>query len=205
MKFQKILFLALLLIITISMSFIIGSLHGENIFNINGFGFQFLIFSILGSFIFFSLKYLKNYDMLIVVFFISSLFTYFVRKTSLNEQIGGIFQLFLYSFMLFLTYSFIFKFTWFRFKYVRNIMFSILEAIGYVIVHIVLHLIIKKPIIGSYILIYFLNGLKIMITLGVSFSIVEYVYSKLEQLFFQPPERIITEIQSAENSDHNDQ
>ena len=201
MNFQKIVFLILLLIISISMSFLIGSVFGENIFDLNGYGFQFLIFSILGSFIFFCLKYLKSYDMLIVVIFISSIFTYLIRKTSLNEQIGGVFQLFLYSFMLFITYSVIFKFTWFRFKYVRNIMFSILEAFGYVIVHLILHILIKKPIEGSYVLIYFLNGLKIMITLGVSFSIVEYVNARLEQLFFKDPERIPSGSEADMNGD----
>lgn len=201
MNFQKIVFLILLLIISISMSFLIGSVFGENIFDLNGYGFQFLIFSILGSFIFFCLKYLKSYDMLIVVIFISSIFTYLIRKTSLNEQIGGVFQLFLYSFMLFITFSVIFKFTWFRFKYVRNIMFSILEAFGYVIVHLILHILIKKPIEGSYVLIYFLNGLKIMITLGVSFSIVEYVNARLEQLFFKDPERIPSGSEADMNGD----
>ena len=201
MNFQKIVFLILLLIISISMSFLIGSVFGENIFDLNGYGFQFLIFSILGSFIFFCLKYLKSYDMLIVVIFISSIFTYLIRKTSLNEQIGGVFQIFLYSFMLFITYSVIFKFTWFRFKYVRNIMFSILEAFGYVIVHLILHILIKKPIEGSYVLIYFLNGLKIMITLGVSFSIVEYVNARLEQLFFKDPERIPSGSEADMNGD----
>lgn len=201
MNFQKIVFLILLLMISMSMSFLIGSVFGENIFDLNGYGFQFLIFSILGSFIFFCLKYLKSYDILIVVIFISSIFTYLIRKTSLNEQIGGVFQLFLYSFMLFITFSVIFKFTWFRFKYVRNIMFSILEAFGYVIVHLILHILIKKPIEGSYVLIYFLNGLKIMITLGVSFSIVEYVNARLEQLFFKDPERIPSGSEADMNGD----
>jgi hypothetical protein len=201
MNFQKIVFLILLLIISMSMSFLIGSVFGENIFDLNGYGFQFLIFSILGSFIFFCLKYLKSYDILIVVIFISSIFTYLIRKTSLNEQIGGVFQLFLYSFMLFITYSVIFKFTWFRFKYIRNIMFSILEAFGYVIVHLILHILIKKPIEGSYVLVYFLNGLKIMITLGVSFSIVEYVNARLEQLFFKDPERIPSDSEADKNGD----
>ena len=201
MNFQKIVFLILLLMISMSMSFLIGSVFGENIFDLNGYGFQFLIFSILGSFIFFCLKYLKSYDMLIVVIFISSIFTYLIRKTSLNEQIGGVFQLFLYSFMLFITFSVIFKFTWFRFKYVRNIMFSILEAFGYVIVHLILHILIKKPIEGSYVLIYFLNGLKIMITLGVSFSIVEYVNARLEQLFFKDPEKIPSGTEADMNCD----
>ena len=201
MNFQKIVFLILLLMISMSMSFLIGSVFGENIFDLNGYGFQFLIFSILGSFIFFCLKYLKSYDILIVVIFISSIFTYLMRKTSLNEQIGGVFQIFLYSFMLFITYSVIFKFTWFRFKYVRNIMFSILEAFGYVIVHLILHILIKKPIEGSYVLIYFLNGLKIMITLGVSFSIVEYVNARLEQLFFKDPEKIPSGTEADMNGD----
>ena len=201
MNFQKIIFLILLLIVTISISIIVGSVFDENIFNINEFGFQFLIYSILGSFIFFSSKYLRTFDMLIVVLFISSLFAFLLRRTSMITQVGGLSQLLIYSFLLFITYSLIFKFTWFRFKYVRNITFSILEAIGYVLVHLILHIIIKSPITGQIILYYFLNGLKIMITLGVSFSIVEFINSKLEELFFKTPERILPKDKLDENND----
>ncbi len=200
MTFQKIIFLILLLIVTISISIIVGSVFDENIFNINGFGFQFLIYSILGSFIFFSSKYLRTFDKIIVVLFISSLFTFLLRRTSMITQVGGLPQLLFYSFLLFTIYAVIFKFTWFRFKYVRNITFSILEAIGYVFVHLVLHIIIKSPITGQIILYYFLNGLKIMITLGVSFSIVEFINSKLEELFFKTPERIIPNDSLDENN-----
>jgi hypothetical protein len=191
MNFKKIVFLILLLIVTISISIIVGSVFDENIFIINTIGFWFLIYSILGSFIFFCSKYLKTFDIFIVVLFISSLFAFLLRRYSLKDEVGGIFQLLIYAFLLFTIYAVIFKFTWFRFKYVRNITFSILEAIGYVLVHLILHIIIKSPIKGQIILYYFLNGLKIMITLGVSFSIVEFIYSKLEELFFKTPERII--------------
>ncbi len=200
MNFQKIIFLLLLLLITISISFIVGSIFEENIFNINEFGFQFLMFSILGSFIFFSTKYLRSIDTIIIVLFISSLFAFLMKRTSLSTQVGGLFQLHIYTFMLFIVYALIFKLTWFRFKYIRNIMFSILEAIGYVVVHLVLHIIIKRPFKGQFILIYFFNGLKIMITLGVSYSIVEFLNSKLEALFFKTPERIFID-DSSENND----
>jgi hypothetical protein len=200
MSFQKIIFLILLLLITISISFIVGSIFEENIFNIEEFGFQFLIFSILGSFIFFSAKYLRNIDTLIIVLFLSSLLALLKKRTSVSTQIGGLFQLHLYTFMLFIVYALIFKLVWFRFKYIRNIMFSILEAIGYVVVHLVLHIIIKRPFRGQFILIYFFNGLKIMITLGVSYSIVEFLNSKLETLFFKTPERIFKD-DSSEKKD----
>ncbi|MEA2095074.1 MAG: hypothetical protein U9P73_00075 [Candidatus Cloacimonadota bacterium] len=190
MNFQKIIFLVLLLVVTISISIIVGSVFNENIFNINEYGFQFLIFSILGSFVFFTVKYLRNIDTFIVVIFISSLFAFLMRRTSLNAQVGGLFQLLIYAFMLFSVYTLIFRFTWFRFKYIRNITFSILEAIGYIFVHFILHILIKKPFHGQFILLYFLNGLKIMITLGVSFGIVEFINSKLEIMFFNAPERI---------------
>lgn len=204
MNFQKIIFLVLLLIVTISISIIVGSVFDENIFNINEFGFQFLIYSILGSFIFFSSKYLRTLDMLIVVLFISSLFAFLLRRTSMIDQVGGLFQLLIYSFLLFTIYAVIFKFTWFRLKYIRNITFSILEAIGYVFAHLVLHIIIKSPIKGQIFLYYFLNGLKIMITLGVSFSIVEFINSKLETMFFSTPERIIPKDRLDENNDFDE-
>ena len=201
MNFQKIIFLVLLLIVTISISIIVGSVFDENIFNINEFGFQFLIYSILGSFIFFSSKYLRTLDMLIVVLFISSLFAFLLRRTSMIIQVGGLSQLLIYTFLLFASYALIFKFTWFKFKYLRNITFSILEAFGYVLVHLILHIIIKSPITGQIFLYYFLNGLKIMITLGVSFSIVELINSKLEELFFKTLERIIPNNRLDEDED----
>ena len=201
MNFQKIICLVLLLIVTISISIIVGSVFDENIFNINEFGFQFLIYSILGSFIFFSSKYLRTLDMLIVVLFISSLFAFLLRRTSMIIQVGGLSQLLIYTFLLFATYALIFKFTWFKFKYLRNITFSILEAFGYVLVHLILHIIIKSPITGQIFLYYFLNGLKIMITLGVSFSIVELIHSKLEELFFKTLERIIPNNRLDEDED----
>jgi len=193
MNFQKIIFLVLLLVVTISLSFIIGSLFNVNIFDINDFGFQFLIFSLLGSFVFFSTKYLRSVDTIIIVLIISSMFVFLMKKTNLIVQMGGLIQLFIYAVMLFTVYTLVFRLTWFRFKYIRNITFSILEAICYVLVHFILHLIIKREFKSQYILIYLLNGLKIMITLGVSFSIVEFVNSKLERVFFSPPERIVHE------------
>ena len=199
MNFQKIIFLVLLLVVTIAISVFVGSVFGENIFNINEFGFQFLIFSLLGSFVFFTVKYLRNVDTFIVVLFISSIFAFLLRRTSMIDQVGGLSQLFIYTFLLFAVYSLIFKLTWFRFKYIRNITFSILEAIGYVLVHLILHIIIKSPIKGQIILYYFFNGLKIMITLGVSFSIVEFINSKLEELFFKTPERIMPKDKLDEN------
>ena len=117
MNFQKIIFLVLLLIVTISISIIVGSVFDENIFNINEFGFQFLIYSILGSFIFFSSKYLRTLDMLIVVLFISSLFAFLLRRTSMIIQVGGLSQLLIYTFLLFASYALIFKFNWFKFKF----------------------------------------------------------------------------------------
>ncbi len=190
MNFQKIIFLVLLLLVTITISFLVGSIFEENIFNINEFGFQFLMYSIVGSFIFFSIKYLRNFDTIIIVLFLTIIFAFIMKGTSLNKQFGGLFQLHIYTFLLFIVFTLIMKLTWFRFKYVRNITFSILEAIGYLFVHLIMHVLLKKSFHGQYTLLYFLNGLKIMITLGVSYSMVEYVYAKLEVMFFKTPELI---------------
>ncbi len=190
MNFQKIIFLVLLLLVTITISFLVGSIFEENIFNINEFGFQFLMYSIVGSFIFFSIKYLRNFDTIIIVLFLTIIFAFIMKGTSLNKQFGGLFQLHIYTFLLFIVFTLILKLTWFRFRYVRNITFSILEAIGYLFVHLIMHVLLKRSFHGQYTLLYFLNGLKIMITLGVSYSIVEYVYAKLEVMFFKAPELI---------------
>jgi len=190
MNFQKVIFLVLLLVVSIAISFVVGSIFEENIFNINEFGFQFLMYSIAGSFIFFSIKYLRNFDTIIIVLFLTIIFAFILKGTSLNKQFGGLFQLHIYNFLLLLVFALILKLTWFRFKYIRNITFSILEAVGYLFVHLIMHVLLKKTFLGHYTLLYFLNGLKIMITLGVSFSIVEYVYTKLEVMFFKAPKPI---------------
>lgn len=202
MFIKKIILLMLLLAVTLSLSFLIGSIYDENIFDINEFGFQFLTFSVLGSFVYFSFINLKKYDLVLIVIFISATYVLLLNKTLFVNEMGGLKYFIIYSLLLFSVFTVIFSFTWFRFKYVRNILFSILEATGYVLVHLILHLLIKRPIKSQYILIYFLNGLKIMITLGVSFSIVEFIYSKLEELFFKPPQRVIY---SAEDDNESDQ
>ncbi|MCF7858739.1 MAG: hypothetical protein K9N07_05370 [Candidatus Cloacimonetes bacterium] len=190
MKFKNIVFLVLLLIITISVSYFVGIIFDQNIFNISEFGFQLLMFSIVGSFIFFVTKYLRNIDLFITIIVAATFFTLILKNSSWLTIFGGILQLFLYIFMLFAVYAILFRLSWFKFKYIRNIAFSIIEASGFLIVHIIIHLVLHKPIKSSFIMVYFINGIKIMLTLGVSFGIVELVFAKLNKLFFEDPERI---------------
>lgn len=201
MFFKKMIFLLLLLTITVFLSFLIGSLFDENIFEINSFGFHFLVFSVLGSLVYFSYKYFKKYDQIIIVIFVAAIYGLLMRKTNFAEEIGSITRLGVYALLLFSIYTAIFNFTWFKIKYLRNILFSILEALGFVIAHLLIHVIIKRPIRSQFIIIYFLNGLKIMITLGVSFSLVEFLYSKLEELFIGSPQRVLPQDPNEEEID----
>jgi len=201
MLFKKIILLLLLLVVTISLSFLIGSLFEENIFNINSFGFYYLVFSVLGSFVYFSFKYLKKYDQIIIVIFTAATYGLLMRKTNFAEELGSITRLGFYALLLFSIYTIIFNYTWYRLKYLRNILFSIFEALGFVLAHLIIHVMIKRPIRSQFILIYFLNGLKVMIALGASFSIVEFLFAKLEDLFFGTPQRILPKENEQEDID----
>ncbi|MCD4797055.1 MAG: hypothetical protein K8R49_07810 [Candidatus Cloacimonetes bacterium] len=191
MSFRKIVFLILLLVITFFVSIIVCSILDHEIFNIKDFGFQFIMFSILGSFIYFTSLHLKLFDSLIVSIFFAIIFAFILKKTSMFITFGGIIPLLIYTVLLFLVYAVIFRYIWFSgSRYLRNIMFSIVASCGYCLVHVLAHTFFQIPLNGEFILLYFINGLKLMITLSVSFSLAELAMIKLDNLFFKIPERI---------------
>ncbi len=191
MSFQKIVFLILLLVITFFVSIIVCSVLDHEIFNIKDIGFQFIIFSILGSFIYFTSLHLKLLDSLLVSIFFAIIFAFILKKTTMFITFGGIIPLLIYTFLLFIVYTIIFRSIWFSVsRYLRNIMFSIVSSCGYCLVHVVVHTFLRIPLKGEFILYYFINGLKLMVTLSVSFSLAELAMEKLDNLFFKIPERI---------------
>ncbi len=191
MSFQKIVFLILLLVITFFVSIIVCSVLDHEIFNIQDFGFQFIIFSILGSFIYFASLHLKFFDSLLISIFFAIIFAFILKKTTMFITFGGIIPLLIYTVLLFIVYAIIFRSIWFSVsRYLRNIMFSIVASCGYCLVHVVVHIFLRIPLKGEFILYYFINGLKLMVTLSVSFSLAELAMTKLDNLFFKIPERI---------------
>ncbi|MCK4956265.1 MAG: hypothetical protein KAS49_01425 [Candidatus Cloacimonetes bacterium] len=186
MKFEKVLFLSLLLICTIFMSLIFATILKMNIFDKNQLGFQYLIFSILASFCYFSFKYLKKFDSIIIVFFLAIIYAIILNKTNLSERLGGLLGLGLYTISLFTGFALIFRLCWFNIKHIRNILFSILASIIYMFVHLITSLIVKIDITAVLVLSYFKNALLIMIVISFGITIAELAFNGITK-FFKPP------------------
>jgi hypothetical protein len=158
--------------------------------DIHQLGFQFTIFAILGSFVYFTTKYLKLTDTLIVVFALSIIYSFILKKTTMLNLIGNFTFLCMYSFALFLMFAFIFRSIWnSSIRYLRNLFFSIIAAVGYTVVHIAVHLLLGKPLIGQFIVRYFANAFVIMLTISAGFVLTEFIISKIE-VIWKTPERI---------------
>ena len=190
MSFIKIIHFFILLVATLFISVVVALFLGYNMLNIHQLGFQFTIFAILGTFVYFTTKYLKFIDTLIVVFTLSIIYSFILKKTTLLNQLGNFTFLCLYSFALFLVFTFIFRLIWnSSIRYLRNLFFSIIAAVGYTVVHIAVHLLLGKPLIGQFIVRYFTNAFVIMITISTGFVLTEFIISKIE-VIWKTPERI---------------
>jgi signal transduction histidine kinase len=158
--------------------------------DIHQLGFQFTIFAILGTFVYFTTKYLKLTDTLIVVFALSIIYSFILKKTTMLSQLGSFTFLCLYSFALFLVFALTFRLIWnSSIRYLRNLFFSILAAMGYTIVHIAVHLLLGKTLVGQFIVRYFTNAFVIMLTISTGFVLTEFIISKIEAML-KTPERI---------------
>ena len=190
MSFIKIIHFFILLVTTLFLSVVVALFLGYNMLNIHQLGFQFTIFAILGTFVYFTTKYLKFIDTLIVVFALSIIYSFILKKTTLLNQLGNFTFLCLYSFALFLVFTFIFRLIWnSSIRYLRNLFFSIIAAVGYTVVHIAVHLLLGKSLIGQFIVRYFTNAFVIMITISTGFVLTEFIISKIE-VIWKTPERI---------------
>ena len=190
MSFIKIIHFFILLVATLFLSVVVTSFLEYNMLDIHQLGFQFTIFAILGTFVYFTTKYLKLTDTLIVVFALSIIYSFILKKTTMLSQLGNFTFLCMYSFALFLVFTFIFRLIWnSSIRYLRNLFFSILAAVGYTIVHIAVHLLLGKPLIGQFIVRYFTNAFVIMLTISTGFVLTEFIISKIE-VMLKTPERI---------------
>lgn len=190
MNFIKIIHFFILLVATLFLSVVVTMFLGYNMLDIHQLGFQFTIFAILGTFIYFTTKYLKLTDTLIVVFALSIVYSFILKKTTMLTQLGSFIFLCLYSFALFLVFALIFRLIWnSSIRYLKNLFFSILAAVGYTIVHIAVHLLLGKTFIGQFIVRYFTNAFVIMLTISTGFVLTEFIISKIE-IIWKTPERI---------------
>ncbi len=190
MSFIKIIHFFILLVTTLFLSIVVTMFLGYNMLDIHQLGFQFTIFAILGSFVYFTMKYLKFVDTLIVVFALSIIYSFILKKTTMMNQLESFTFLCLYSFSLFLVFALIFRLIWnSNIRYLRNLFFSIIAAAGYTLVHIAVHLLLGKHLIGQFIVRYFTNGFVIMITISTGFVLTEFIISKIE-VIWKTPKRI---------------
>ena len=190
MSFIKIIHFFILLVANLFLSVVVALFLGYNMLNIHQLGFQFTIFAILGTFVYFTTKYLKFIDTLIVVFALSIIYSFILKKTTLLNQLGSFTFLCLYSFALFLVFALIFRSIWnSNIRYLRNLFFSIIAAVGYTVVHIAVHLLLGKTLIGQFVVRYFTNAFVIMITISAGFVLTEFIISKIEAML-KTPERI---------------
>ena len=190
MSFIKIMHFFILLVATIFLSVVVALFLGYNMLDIHQLGFQFTIFAILGTFVYFTTKYLKLTDTLIVVFALSIIYSFILKKTTMLAQLGSFTFLCLYSFSLFLVFALIFRSIWnSSIRYLRNLFFSILASVGYTIVHIAVHLLLGKTLVGQFIVRYFTNAFVIMLTISTGFVLTEFIISKIEAML-KTPERI---------------
>lgn len=190
MKKQDIIFLILLLIVGLFLSFIIRQFLNWNIKNI--FSYHLISLMIMGSLIYFSENFFRTIDTFLVVFFGAIINGIILNRTHLAVQIGGYFYIMIYSFFIFFIFAVIFHFIWFRLKirYVKNLSFCVLEAFGYTLFHIVVLVILREAFNFNLIRNYFINSLLIMLTISMSFSIVEILYYSIEKII-KPPGSIM--------------
>jgi len=185
MKMQKVVFLLLFLVVSFFISSVVCFLLKYQLLSINNLGFQFTMFSIAGSFIYFCLRYLKLLDAFLTALFLGFIYAYILKRTTMMNDFGGLVPLAIYTSSLFLVFMLIFKMMWLnKQSHLRNLTFSIVSALGYTAVHLAVHAIIKKPIQSNFITTYFMNGLMIMITLSLAFSLADFIMKKLDETFF---------------------
>jgi hypothetical protein len=186
MKGEKILFLLLTLISTLFFSFIFTLMMRLHMFDKNSLGFQYLFFSLLISFVYFCWRYLRTIDATISATLLAVIYATLLNRTTLAFRFGGILGLFFYCLLLFLLISFIFRFSWFQVKKIRNIVFSLLASLGYLTVHIIASLLLKIELSTDLLKNYFVNGLMMMIVISFGVSIAELAFVGIIK-FFQPP------------------
>lgn len=159
---------------------------GYKLFDLNNFGFQFLIFSILASFLLFTIKYAKIFELYLNVFFWGFVFAYLFRRTSLLSEFGGFVKLLFYMELLVISFSLTFQYFWKKSKiHLRGLFFSLLAAVVYAFIHLLMHLLLTREINGSQLLHYFSNGLVVMLTISLSLICAEFISRSIHRNFLE--------------------
>lgn len=188
MNFRNYIFLAILIVFSCFVSILVARFMQEEIWDLQGNGFQYIIFSLLLSFVYFTHKNLRKTDIFLVITGFTLIYIFLLHKSEFRFQLGGILPLGIYIFLLFSTISMIFVKLWFSSsKNLSALSFSILAAIDYSFVNAILYLFLKIQLSGEAILNNFVFSFPIFISIGVAFHLAELIMTKLDKVFFEEP------------------
>lgn len=176
----KIIHLFLLLASSLCISSLICLLLNYQLFDINQFGFQLLAFSIIASSAYSLMKNSRIIISLVYLLIFSAGYAYFMSKTSLLYQFGNLFYIWIYSLLLCLELLVLIKLLWQKREFVlKNLAFSILGAFFYLLIHLIFHQILTKPLEAQYFLRYFGNGFLIYLVIGSSLTIADLIKNRI--------------------------
>ncbi len=186
MKKKDIIFSIILIAVSLIFSVIARSLFNWKLNTI--YGFHITVFAIFGSLVYIFTKFFRSKDIVLLIFFGSLLCGMILKRTMISVQVGGFYRLILYSLFLFWSYALIFRAIWFKFKnyYLRNLVVSFFSSVSYTIINAIVLLLIKETITGKLILNYLVNAFIMMLVIHFSFSLVEAMYFKIEDMLKMP-------------------
>jgi hypothetical protein len=123
--------------------------------------------------------------------------TYFRKKTAFGGSLSS-FLLFFYSLSAFFLSFFAFHFIWFKknFRIIRNVLFSILAAAMFSIVHFAVSILKSMKWDHSFLF----YSLLIMLTISFALTLAEVFFGKLEKIW-TIPERIVHENNEKEEAE----
>ncbi len=200
MNFRSYIFLAILIVFSCFVSILVARFLQVEIWDLQGNGFQYIIFSLLLSFVYFTHKNLRKTDILLVIIGFTLIYIFLLNKSEFRLRLGGLLPLGIYIFVLFSTISMIFIKLWFlSSNKLAALSFSILAAIDYSFVYAILYLFLKIQLSGQAILNNFMLAFPMFISIGVAFHLAELIMAKLDKAFFEEPSDRI------QSDDENDQ
>lgn len=171
---------------TIFISEIVCFVFGYRLFDINSFGFQLLIYSLLTTFLSCAINHLKLLEIIFLAFFWGFVFAYFLGKTSMMNAFNSFPLILFYSELLMVSFSLLFFIFWNSEKIkLRGLTFNIVTAAIYAVIHYLFHLILTITIDASQFLQYFSNGLAITLTISLALNFAATIIRQFQQSFFQ--------------------
>lgn len=199
-------YLIVLLAVMVIFAYLIGNLLNLQVFDFTNRASLFLIYAVVGSFVYFTIKFQKLFDTIISVVFLAVITGFIYKPTDMMTVFGNLVIFIVYWLVLFIAFAYILKLIWIKFKYsfIRSIVFSIINAFLYMLISIVFHLILGVTIEQGIFMRYILFGLLVFLTTSIGFRIYEFIIKLLEDKFTTPSERIKTPLQKEKEKEKSD-